>query len=178
MGVKLNEVAACYLREEWDHFYLAVAGTDCEILLDMFSKLFRPPEILNPTNLETPATNKAQTEAEHFEEEALHCEGGPDASKPDTLLVNWLSLKLCMALSLWTFIDRLIFKVTHMDIILNLFRSLLAIKLANIINIFLSHIDNAMEKAYNNAKLTHVHYLLLQLLVSHALELHRLEHTG
>ena len=54
-----------------------------------------------------------------------------------------------------------------MDIILNLFRSPLTIKLTSIINITLSHIDNAMEKAYYNAKLALVYYLKLQRLAIH-----------
>ena len=42
MGAKLNEVAARYNLEGWDCFYLAVAGFNCEIILDMFSELFCP----------------------------------------------------------------------------------------------------------------------------------------
>ena len=71
MGAKLNEVAACYSQEGWDHFHQAVAGTDCEILLNMFSELFGPPEMLDPTELEPPATKKTPTKAEKFEEEML-----------------------------------------------------------------------------------------------------------
>ena len=66
-------------------FYFAVAGTDCKILVDMFTKLFGPPEMLNPMDLEGPVAKKACTEAKQFEEEALHCEGGPDTSKPTIL---------------------------------------------------------------------------------------------
>ena len=85
MGTKLNEVAAHYSHEGWDHPYLVVAGTDCEILVDMFTELFGPPEMLDSTDLETPATKKACTKAEQYEEEALCLEGGPDTSKPMVL---------------------------------------------------------------------------------------------
>ena len=86
MGTKLNEVAPSrYSHEGWDHFYLVVAGTDFETLVDMFTELFGPPEMLDPTNLETPTAKKAHTEAEQYEEEALHHEGGPDTSKPKVL---------------------------------------------------------------------------------------------
>ena len=81
MGAKLNEVAAHYSQEGWDHFYLVVVGTDCKILHDMFSKLFRPPEMVDPMKVESTTTKKAHTEAEKFKEEALHQEGGLDTAK-------------------------------------------------------------------------------------------------
>ena len=85
MGTKLNEVSVHYSHEGWDHFYLAMAGTDCEILVDMFTEMFGPPEMFDPTDLKTPTAKKAHTEAEQYEEETLCCEGGPDTSKPKVL---------------------------------------------------------------------------------------------
>ena len=35
-GAKLNEAAARYSREGWDRFYLAITGTDCNYVLDLY----------------------------------------------------------------------------------------------------------------------------------------------
>ena len=92
ISAKLNEVAAHYSQEGWDHFYLAVAGTNCEILLNMFSELLGPPQMLDPTELESPATKKAHTEVGKFEEEMLKCEGLPDTSKETILYPTSFSI--------------------------------------------------------------------------------------
>ena len=80
MVAKLNEVAAHYSQEGWDWFYLAVAGSDCNIILDMFSKLFGPPSQTELEDLDKP-TKKAWTEAATFEEEVLKQEGVPDTNQ-------------------------------------------------------------------------------------------------
>ena len=85
MSTKLNEVATHYSCEGWDRLCLVVVGTDCEILVDMFTKLFGPPEMLNPMDLKGPAAKKAHTEAKQYEKEALHFKGGLDTSKPTIL---------------------------------------------------------------------------------------------
>ena len=85
MGAKLNEVAASYSWEGWDCFNLPVMGSDCNIILDMFSKLFSPPSKLDLDDLQEPKQKKAHTEVAEFEEEMLKQEGLPDTSK-ETIL--------------------------------------------------------------------------------------------
>ena len=85
MGAKLNEVAAHYSWEGWDRFYLVVAGSDCNIILDMFSELFGPPSRTELEDLDGPTKKKACTEAAAFEEEALKEEGVPDTSQAETV---------------------------------------------------------------------------------------------
>ena len=85
MGTKLNEVATRYSQEGWDHFYLAVAGSDCEIILDMFSEFLPPPSQLDLDDLQKPQQKKARTEAAEFEEKMLKQEGMPDTSKETVL---------------------------------------------------------------------------------------------
>ena len=67
MGAKLNEVAARYSQEWWDHFYLAVASSDCQIVLDMFSE-FLPT---GPGGSQGTPAKKAHVEAAKFKEEML-----------------------------------------------------------------------------------------------------------
>ena len=89
MGAKLNEVAARYSQEGWDSFYLAVASSDCQIILDMFSELFGP---LAQLDLEEPAQKKAHTEAAAVEEEMLKQEGLPNTSKETILFLTSLPI--------------------------------------------------------------------------------------
>ena len=61
--------------------YLAVASSDCNIILDMLSELFGPPSHTELEDLDEPARKKARTEAAAFEEEVLKQEGIPDTSQ-------------------------------------------------------------------------------------------------
>ena len=81
MGARLNKATACYSWEGWDHFYLVITGPDCNIILDMFSKLFGPPSWVELENLDEPSKKRAHTEAAAFEEAVLKQEGVPDTSK-------------------------------------------------------------------------------------------------
>ena len=81
MGAKLNEAAGHYSQEGWDRFYLTIAGTDCNVIIDMLSELFGPPFQLEPEELNEPARKKAHTQAAAFEERMLKQEGVPDTSK-------------------------------------------------------------------------------------------------
>ena len=84
MGARLNKAMAHYSQEGWDHFYLAVAGSDCNIILDMF-KLFGPPSWVELVDLDEPLKKRAHTEAAAFEEAVLKQEGVPDTSKAKTV---------------------------------------------------------------------------------------------
>ena len=92
MGAKLNEVAVRYSWEGSDRFYLVVAGSDCQIILEMFSELFGPPSQLDLEDLEEPAQRKACTEAAAVEEEMLKQEGLPDTSKETILFLASLPI--------------------------------------------------------------------------------------
>ena len=85
MGAKLNEVATRYSWEEWNCFYLAVADSDCEIILDMFLELFGPPSQLDLDNLQEPQQKKANTETAEFKEKMLKQKGMLDTSKETVL---------------------------------------------------------------------------------------------
>ena len=85
LGAKLNEAAARYSREGWDQFYLAVAGTDCNYVLDLFCKLFGDPNPIELEDLDEPAKKKVRTEAAEFEEQALASEGVEDTSVETTV---------------------------------------------------------------------------------------------
>ena len=54
--------------------------------------------MLNPMDLEGPAAKKACTEAKQYEEEAPHCEGGPDISKPTILypISHTIQVTICI----------------------------------------------------------------------------------
>ena len=80
LGTKLNEAAARYSREGWDQFYLAVAGTDCNYMLDLLCELFGYPNPIELEDLDEPAKKKASTEAAEFEEQDLASEGVQDTS--------------------------------------------------------------------------------------------------
>ena len=80
LGAKLNEAAARYSREGWDRFYLAIAGTDCNYMLDLLCELFGDPNPIELEDLGEPAKKKASTEAAEFEEQALASEGVEDTS--------------------------------------------------------------------------------------------------
>ena len=88
MGAKLNEVAAHYSWEGWDGFYLAEAGSDYNIILDMFSELFGPPSWTELEDLDEPTKKKAHTEAATFQEEVLKQEGVPDTSQAKMVYPN------------------------------------------------------------------------------------------
>ena len=75
LGAKLNEAAARYSREGWDRFYLAIAGTDCNYVLDLLCELFGDPNLIELEDLHEPAKKKARTEAAEFKEQALASEG-------------------------------------------------------------------------------------------------------
>ena len=60
---------------------MAVAGSDCNIILDMLSELFGPPSCTELEDLDEPARKKAHTEVAAFEEEVLKQEGIPDTSQ-------------------------------------------------------------------------------------------------
>ena len=75
LGAKLNEAAARYSREGWDQFYLAVTGTDCNYVLDLFCELFEEPNPIELEDLDELAKKKVRTEAAEFEEQALASEG-------------------------------------------------------------------------------------------------------
>ena len=81
MGAKLNEAATHYSWEGWDHFYLTVASTNCNTVIDMFSELFGPPSHIELKDLNESTKKKAHTEAAKFEEEVLKPEGVPDTSE-------------------------------------------------------------------------------------------------
>ena len=85
MGARLNEAMACYSWEGWDCFYLVVAGSDCNIILDMFSKLFGPPSWVELEDFYEPSKKRACTEAAAFEEAVLKQEGVLDTSKVKTV---------------------------------------------------------------------------------------------
>ena len=80
LGAKLNEATARYSREGWDRFYLAVAGTDCNYVLDLLCELFGDPNPIELKDLDEPAKKKARTEAAEFEEQALASKGVQDTS--------------------------------------------------------------------------------------------------
>ena len=80
LGAKLNKAAARYSREGWDWFYLAVAGTDCNYVLDLLCELFGDPNPIELEDLDEPAKKKAHTKAAEFEEQALASEGVQDTS--------------------------------------------------------------------------------------------------
>ena len=80
LGTKLNKAAARYSRKGWDRFYLAVAGTDCNYMLDLLCELFGDPNPIELEDLDEPAKKKARTEAAEFEEQALASEGVQDIS--------------------------------------------------------------------------------------------------
>ena len=92
LGAKLNEAATCYSWEGWDCFYLAVAGSDCNIILDMLSKLFSPPSCTELEDLDEPARKKVCTEAAAFEEEVLKQEGIPNTSQTKTVYPTSVSM--------------------------------------------------------------------------------------
>ena len=79
-GTKLNEAAARYSREGWDQFYLAIAGTDCNYVLDLFCELFGDPNPIELEDQDELAKKKVCTEAAEFEEQALASEGVEDTS--------------------------------------------------------------------------------------------------
>ena len=85
MGAKLNEAAACYSREGWDRFYLAVTGMDCNSVLDLFCELLRDPNPIKIKDLDEPQKKKARIEAAEFKEEALKEEGIPETSEMKTV---------------------------------------------------------------------------------------------
>ena len=85
MGAKLNEVAGHYNWEGWDRFYLAVASSDSNIILDMFSELFGPTSWTELEDLNEPTKKKAHSEATAFEEEVLKQEGVSDTSQMKTV---------------------------------------------------------------------------------------------
>ena len=80
LGTKLNEAAARYSREGWDRFYLAVAGTDCNYVLDLLCELFGDPNPIELEDLDEPAKKKTRTRAAKYEEQALASEGVQDTS--------------------------------------------------------------------------------------------------
>ena len=80
LGAKLNKAAARYSREGWDRFYLAIARTDCNYVLDLLCELFGDPNPIELEDLDEPAKKKACTEAAEFEEQALASEGVEDTS--------------------------------------------------------------------------------------------------
>ena len=80
LGTKLNEAAARYSREGWDRFYLDVAGTDCNYVLDLLCELFRDPNPIELEDLDEPAKKKTRTRAAEYEEQALASEGVQDTS--------------------------------------------------------------------------------------------------
>ena len=80
LGAKLNEAAARYSREGGDQFYLAIARTDCNYVLDLLCELFRDPNPIELEDLDEPAKKKARTEAAEFKEQALASEGVQDTS--------------------------------------------------------------------------------------------------
>ena len=83
---------ARYSQEGWDHFYLAVAGSDCNIILDMLSELFSPPSHIELEDLDEPARKKVCTEAAAFEEEVLKQEGIPDTGQAKTVYPTSMSM--------------------------------------------------------------------------------------
>ena len=85
LGTKLNEAAARYSTEGRDQFYLAIAGTDCNYVLDLFCKLFGDPNPIELEDLDEPAKKKVCTEAAEFEEQALASEGVEDTSVETTM---------------------------------------------------------------------------------------------
>ena len=85
LGAKLNEAAARYSREGWDRFYLAITGTDCNYVLDLFCELFGDPNPIELEDLDEPAKKKVCTEAAEFEEQALASEGVEDTSVETTI---------------------------------------------------------------------------------------------
>ena len=85
MEDRLNEVLAHYTQEGWDHFYLVVTGSDCNIILDMFSEIFGPPSWVQLEYLDEPSKKRARTEAAAFEKAVLKQEGVPDTSKVKTV---------------------------------------------------------------------------------------------
>ena len=80
LGAKLNEAAARYSRKGWDWFYLAVAGTDCNYVLDLLCELFGDPNPIELEDLDEPVKKKTRTRAAEYEEQALASEGVQDTS--------------------------------------------------------------------------------------------------
>ena len=71
---------------------MAVAGSDCNIILDVLSKLFNPPSCTELEDLDEPARKKACIEAAAFEEEVLKQEGIPDTSQAKTVYPTSMSM--------------------------------------------------------------------------------------
>ena len=69
----------------WDRFYLAVTGTDCNYVLDLFCELFGDPNPIELEDLDEPAKKKVHTEAAKFEEQALASKGVEDTSVETTI---------------------------------------------------------------------------------------------
>ena len=98
MWARLNEAVTHYSWEGWDCFYLAVAGSNCNIILDMFSELFGPPSRTELEDLDEPTRKKTHTKPATFEEEILKQEGVPDTSKAKTVYLTSMSMSYSMGI--------------------------------------------------------------------------------
>ena len=85
IATKLEEAAAKYKQEAFTRMYIALAGTDCQILVDTLEQLFGEAEETeepDPTELDPPAIKKQRLDAATKEVEAA----GGEPSTSETIV--------------------------------------------------------------------------------------------